>query len=219
MTHRTATVTLGLVVVALASSSCASTSGPAGAREPALAVPSGYWDNPFGNASVEIADVAEANLPFEADVPGEDLGQPVRIVTSDPSEPSVAREIAWVYDDPTYGRFIVRERAVNLSGAQKSISDLLGASPGCLSTGENGATVECHYGDRSAVHISDDVIGVLVAGAATTFVRWAGPATVIDEDAFADYANDFPVVGLLVEVIGPSGEFTPEEALAVAALV
>ena len=181
-------------------------------------IPPGFWDTPLSNA-VEITAVAAAALPYAINEP-DGLGAAKRVLTSDPAaEPEAFREIAWVYDHPVFGRFIVRERAVNLTGAQASIEELLGAKPGCVSPGEGGAIEDCHYGERSRISLPGGQTGVLFVGDVTTFVQWVEPAIVLDSAAFAPYRGDFPQIGLLVEILGPAGDFTPEEAQTVAALV
>lgn len=185
-------------------------------------VPSGFWQSPI-NDGIAIPTESAALLPYVPRIPDDALGVPERIVTTNPaSAPPALREIAWVYQHSTFGTFVIRERIASGSGARAEMEEMSTQAPGC-STGPAreefgpGATEDaCFYGERSLIEIGPGVQALLYVGESTTFVRWVEPLKGVLDPEIERFVDEFPEPALLIEVIGPSGEFTAEEAAAVA---
>jgi hypothetical protein len=77
-------------------------------------IPSWVWQDPFSPEAVTVANAADADLSFDVDVP-DGLQQPAKIVASTDGTNSV---IAWVYDDPDLGPFILDEQVEFFTQAQ-----------------------------------------------------------------------------------------------------
>jgi hypothetical protein len=190
------------------------------------------WDAGALPGSVPVAGVDAARLPFGPNVP-DGLGTPVRVVASDPAEYSgVDRAIAWVFDHPTYGLFVIQERIVPRAAVEAEWDELVGEAPGCRSVpatpevqegfglDEGAAIEECSYGNRSFVTLDNGVRAFVLEGNVTTSLQWLEPVKDADEAALLAYRAEVgnPALELAVQVtvLGPVGELTKDEALEIA---
>src|SRR6266508_6318453 len=168
------------------------------------------WDQPIPGG-VAVLRAEDAELAFQPDVP-EGLGAPEAILaTSQDHAAEADREIAWVFQHPTYSRFVIVERLVDESATEGEWADLASATPGCETISEAGV-VECHYGKRSIVTIRNTTSAFMLEGNATTAIHWLEGVDAKNQAAFARYRD--PAVEVVV--LGPASDFTAEEAIDVA---
>jgi hypothetical protein len=189
-----------------------------------LRLPPEFWENPIGNG-VAIDDPLEAGLVFIPDVP-DDLGLALRIlVTPEDAAPAPYREIAWVYEHPQYGRFVIKERIASGTGVLAEIAELASHTPGCVplspvpsGLGEGAYGEVCHHGERSLITLGSGVTALMVVGENTTFVQWIVPLEfpTIDDEVLVHEVEEYSDGALFVRVIGPTPDFSPEDAGAVA---
>jgi hypothetical protein len=179
------------------------------------------WHQPL---PVTIATTAEARLAFAPRVPG--LGAPTEIVWRGMEVPAAFRGIAWVYDDPTYGCFYVREQIVDERSTRGAWADQAAQSPGCRTLTPEGSvaapgeeTIECVYGDSSLVMIRDGTEAYLEETEFATALYWLEPVPEMKAAAVARYATNFPEPILELLVMGPPEELTRPEAIEIAGKV
>jgi hypothetical protein len=168
------------------------------------------WDLPIAG-STPLSSATDADLAFEPTVP-DILGTAEQIIATSPIHaPASDREIAWIYDDPTYSRFAIIERLVDQSATLAEYNALASTSEGCTSL-SGGSRVECHYGKRSMVKVRDGVSAFLLEGDVTTALHWLEPVDPSNKTAFERYED--PAVEVVV--LGPAGTFTSDNAMEVA---
>lgn len=77
--------------------------------EPGVSTPLINWDNPIDGIPVASEAAAQLLVPFEIKPPG-GFGAPLSIIVSPPNEIAAeGRVVAFIYDDPKYGRVTVKE--------------------------------------------------------------------------------------------------------------
>ncbi len=107
-------------------------------------------------SGVLVEDVATAELPFAPIMPTV-LGIPEKVVLTPPSTPLPSTEMAWVFDLPGYGRFLVLEHVAERRPTQAEFRELAAQEPGCreIPLGDSdtagmgpgaGPRIECHMG-------------------------------------------------------------------------
>lgn len=133
---RASLVLVPLLILAVAcGSGAALTSGidPAAVTEDEHAPysdPSIDWENPIAGVPVSsLAEVADF-LPFSVRIP-KGLGQPAKILVSEPGIERHSRIIAFIYDTPSYGLVVVTEHRPELppdeyDAANRSLLELNG---------------------------------------------------------------------------------------------
>jgi hypothetical protein len=92
-------------------------------------------------------------------LPQKKLGSPIRIVVDSPNLDGSGIAIAWVYQDPVYGRFILAENKSNTT--QASLEALAGCdhAAGC-------------QGQWTLVKLASGANGLLITGGPTTGMFW-----------------------------------------------
>ena len=185
------------------------------------------WDQPLPGG-VLIADPAQASLAFAPDVPT-GLGAAEGIFATAGDYESVAlHEIAWVYNDPAYGRFVVIERVAESQAWQTEIANLVAETPGCVTVPADQQTekdfgagaepaIECHLGNRSVVTIRNGVTAFLLETDQVTSIEWLESLSAARANAL-ERQFDTGVQNLAVQVVvvGLANELTADEAIAIA---
>jgi hypothetical protein len=182
------------------------------------------WQNPIADG-VAVESLDAEGLVFTPHAPAA-LGAPLRVVvTEETTVEGPYREVAWVYDDPAYGPFVVVERIVNESGATAEIQELSTHTPGCSPTpvseeelGEGAYAEACTAGYGSLETLKDGTSALEFVGGNTTFVAWVEALTFpsSEDESAVTRVLEFSKPALYIQVIGPSPDFTKEDALAVA---
>jgi hypothetical protein len=127
--------------------------------------------------------------------------------------------VAWTFDDPDLGRFAIREYPDDTTEA--SLKDEVAATPerGCRSSttpGPNGEVAEltsCTDYTASFIRISETHSAMVIDGDQAASATWVQFLEGSKGGAALDAAH------LLVQVIGPSTAFSPEQAIEVASLM
>ena len=116
------------------------------------------WDNPIAGTSVTSSDEAAAHVSFAPLVPTA-LGPPIKVIVDNGLRSHAGMTIAWVYQHPSYGRFVVIEGKA--SWTQASLEALVVCDPakGC-------------EGRRALVSMKTGANGLLVTGGPTTGIIW-----------------------------------------------
>lgn len=174
-------------------------------------MPEDYFEYPLGDARV-IETVEQAKLAYVPNVPDR-LGEALRIQADFRRFPG-AREIAWAFLHPEYGRFIIQERLESRSGIENYIRHSAAQECGCRTT--SGGGTACVYGEREQITLPGGITALVFAGDRNTSVEWVEPLRVLDEEAIRERRENIPDPGLLVSVVGPSETFTRDVAVAVA---
>lgn len=132
------------LTAALMLASCAT------ARKDRADIPEVNFDRPLGTEAASSAAAAR-HLPLQPRQPV-GLGKPVRIVITDPrTTPRRDRAVAYVFHDPGYGRFFVRESASTVT--QDQLEQLASCQPG-----ETGCSTE----GWALVTIRGGITGLLI---------------------------------------------------------
>lgn len=183
--------------------------------------PENYWEYPLGEA-VSVSNPEQAGLVFVPDEPDQ-LPDPIRILVSEEHRgPAALREIAWVFNVPEYGRFVIFQRIAEESAVLDEMRELVSQMPGCQRSpapgefGPGAVTEDCTFGNRSAVTVQERYQGLLLKGSTTTSLWWAEPLRPTDPDAIN---RQFENPILLVKVIGPAEEIDEGDAAQIAELV
>lgn len=212
-------------VLALLMAACASSSPRTGAPEAGAGegLPADFFDRPLGALGREVPDVTAAGLPFQPVVPdrlGPALHRFVYVLSDDPR----ASAAAWVFDLPDVGRFVVIERPdeVTEEGLLAEASPV--PSPGCETSevrtdaGDRVTLTRCAYANVSVATLGPGRPALVISGGSVTSVTWVEPL-ILTEGAQADLEGlegSNLALNLLVVVMGPADDLTPEEAVAVA---
>lgn len=178
------------------------------------------WREPLGQDAERVPDVARAHLPYEPEQPNLPEASGIQ-VTSAAKAPPELRQIAWTYDDPSIGRFVVLQELIEGGSRAQEILEQPAQRPsGCVTIspydeehfGEGAYKVECSGGGTSLVQIRDGTTAVAVQAAHSTSVTWLQPVEVTDRGVFARLVDP----RLQITVKGPSSDFSLDEAIAVA---
>lgn len=201
-------------LVTLMAASCANVSdrdgisSEGGADEGSV---SGFLEEPLGDLGVEVANVRDADLPFQPLVPDR-LGSPLRIVAY--SEGPKTAAVAWVFDNPTLGQFAVMERVDDMSEEGLKVEASPVPSPGCTTVevddGKGGTTTleRCAFNPSKLITLADGRDALLTAGERFSTVTWIEPLV-----AAPGVTVDLPGWNLVVEVMGPASGFTRDQAI------
>ncbi len=153
--------------------------------------PSPAWgDDPYHGYGVQVADLKEAApyLAFTPVVPRA-LGPAAKFFISGNKPDMSARSLIWVYDQPVYGRFWVKEEITETTQAE--IDSMRNNPTGC----SLDSVVTLRGGTRAAVSAANPAAHG--SGTGTTSIIW------LDH-------------GLLISALGFSDSFTKDHAIAVA---
>lgn len=152
---------------------------PTGAAEGAA--PPINWDYPGGGIEAKSVEEARSQLAFAPVVP-KDVTSLLRIVVSNPLDiPPEERSIAFVYQDPVYGRFFVAESLTEESQADLEAQVALNNVPGVQAR-------------LSLVTIRGDIRALVIEGDRTVSLEWLdqglrivimGQPTLTPEDVIA----------------------------------
>jgi hypothetical protein len=173
------------------------------------------WTRPLGESADQLSSSRQASLAFEPIDP-RDVGEATGIFSS-AADGEIAlehREIAWTYDDSSFGSpFIIQEELVPTQAAVDDLTSMGTATPGCTEispTEEHPGGTHCVNEGFSMIHLADGREALLVQGPPATSVMWVVPATVTDG------GTDVQDPGVMITVMGPSESFTSELATRVA---
>lgn len=184
------------------------------------------WDYPIpgGETVVELADVT---LPFNP-VDPTSLGSPLRIMVTPPDVPIEAQELIWVFEHPEFGRFFLSERLANREARWAEFEGIASQpAEGCSEEppsdldeeqfGEGaGPTIVCHFGQHDFATTDTGVEVFATSGDVTTAVHWFVPLPP-EQETLLEARVASPAIEMTV--IGPSGQFTPNDALTIAGLI
>ncbi len=224
--------------VALTGTACGSVDTSAGGEQststsplPQSAGEQPNWQAGALPGSIPIDDPATAGLAFVPHVP-QDLGSPVRIFADDPSDyPPGQRAIAWLFEHPAYGLFVIQERVVPSGAVQREWEEMSAQEAGCHvvpappelaeGIGDKDATIhKCNYGTRSLLTLADGRKAFLLEGMVTTGIEWIEPLEITDQKAIAsiraEVGNPDLELGLRILVLGPVDELRGSEAIEIA---
>ena len=154
--------------------------------------PSPAWDSPFGAAGTQVADLKEAApyLAFTPVIP-RGLGSPAKFFIGGNTPDMSARGLIWVYEQPVYGRFWVKESIAEVVQTQNWIESMRNNPTGC----SNESVVTIRGGTTAALSVGNPAASG--SGSSTTSIMW------LDH-------------GLLIVALGPKGSFTKDHAIEVA---
>ncbi len=167
------------------------------------------WARPLGQGSVDVASVSDAKLGFDPDVPS-GLGAPSKIETDGNSDP-LFREIAWVYDNPT---FVVTEEVGFQT--QSQLEQPLSQTQGCtvsVSADNSGYSTDCNLGSYKLVLLHGTTRAILDHGSNTDTVQWLEPLSGVTP---GELDGQPPNATLIVTVLAPAGELTTDQLTSLA---
>lgn len=183
------------------------------------------WTRPL-EAGVPVEKASEARVAFLPEKPSDALGSPELILTTDPQYAQVAvRQIAWTYDHPKYGRFIVWERVTDEEAALAEWREMAAETPGCTTIPPDdqteqdfgvgaGPAIHCVMGERSFVTLEDGREAFVLNGPEYVTLHWLQPLRQPNQGALDRYKNEFRNPALDIFVLGPT--LTPEQAIEIA---
>ena len=130
---------------------------PTGQRAPAP--PSIDWDHPIVGVTVASSSEAYGHLSFTPTLPVK-MGAPLRIMVDDAHSNRAGRQIAWVFQHPIYGRFVLTESITTFTQASlDALSDCTKSTGGCQGT---WTRLPLNHGRH----------GLLITGGPTTGILW-----------------------------------------------
>jgi hypothetical protein len=177
-----------------------------------------HWGNPIAGGTV-ITDAAAADVAFAPLVP-QGLGDSILIQeTPADSTDGPLRELAFVYDDPSIGQFVIFEHLAEGKATLAEWNDLAAVQPGCMTSspadsafGSSGPRIECHFGDRSVVTIRGGTTAFLFEGDQTVAVQWLEQLDSVSKEVAQVFQDPY----LEIEIQGPAAELSGDEALKIA---
>jgi hypothetical protein len=206
-------------LVALIAVSCAESAGPSetGGGGPEEGDAENILAQPLGDGGVEVSNLREGDLPFAPVVPVS-LGAPVRTVVYNTGLEASA--VAWVFDDAQLGNFAIVERPDDMSeeGLKREASPV--PSPGCTTVQSDNGTgtavplTRCAQNNAYVVQLDGGRTALVTAGDSLSVATWIEP--LVPSRAPANEANG---LNLVVDVMGPTSMFTPDQAVKVANVV
>jgi hypothetical protein len=169
------------------------------------------WDQPLGSDGSQVQSANDANLPYSVEVPG-NFGNPVRILATAKSRSApISREIAWVFQDPRFGRILLVQQVVSETQAQ--LEEPATNAPGCQpSPAPDGEITECHFSGFSVRTLEDGTRALVTLGDGISTIRWLKPLRTSDSSA----ANGVPSAALGVEIFAHSDAVTPDDLVSLA---
>ena len=136
--------------------------------------PSPNWDNPYGSAAIELADLSEAApyLAFTPVVPRA-LGPAAKILMDPHSKPDrSARTVLSVYEQPVYGRFWVTEtipKVTDPAWIESQTNNPTGCSVDSVVSLRSGTRAAVSVGRATSIMWLDH--GLLIAMLGQTFTK------------------------------------------------
>jgi hypothetical protein len=206
---------LAVVAASCAFRNDAAGSLPAGGGGPPEGEVEGSLLEPLGDAGVQVPDAASADLPFSPVQPTK-LGDPVRVIAASAELQTSA--IAWVFDDPELGEFAVVERVDDWTEAGLKVEASPVPSPGCttqvVETSSSPASlVRCAYNNSYLTTLNGGRIALVTAGDSFSVTTWIEPLVVVGG------AGSDSELNVVVDVMGPTTVFSPDQAVKVANMV
>lgn len=168
------------------------------------------WDHPLGQGSIDVDSVAAAKLAFYPDEPS----SPGSKIETDGNADSLFRQIAWVYDNPT---FVVTEQVGFQS--QSELEQPLSQTQGCtvsVSADGGGYSTDCNFGAYKLLLLHGKTRAILDQGSSTDTVRWLEPVSGVNPGALDGQPEN---ATLIVTVSAPAGELTVDQLTSLAEMV
>jgi hypothetical protein len=159
---------LGFAVIAVAVVAMAMTPvvpdipGGHGAIQPSQSTPAAPppidWDRPMVGLTVASNTQAADHLSFTPILPS-NIGTPIRIIVDDEDSNRGGQQVAYVFQDPVYGRFVLIEGITTFTQASLDALSDCTKSTGC-------------QGTWAQLPLSNGRRGLLITGGPTTGIMW-----------------------------------------------
>ncbi len=157
------------------------------------------WNNPFPDSVAVSTAQAISDVSFTPLVPA-NVGTPTRVLVSNPANtPRADREVAFVYNSPTDGQFVVFENVIP-SLTQADLEARVQLNNPSPAPGETVST--------SAVFSV-----VTIRGGTRAVLEVVSPPS---SDGMGPNSIEWLNSGVNITIMGPDGTFTPQVATAIA---
>lgn len=132
----------------------------------ALSGPPVNWDEPMSGTTVGSNSEASGHLSFNPVVPA-NIAAPIRIIVDSASSTKSGQQVAYVFQDPVYGRFVLTEGITRYTQASLDALADCTASTGC-------------EGTWTQFPLSNGRRGLLITGGPTTGIIWLDKGVTFD---------------------------------------